>query len=247
MRTLKITHLYEITKEARHCTDLSSLEKLIANILNIIDFEYYLVGISIPISITRSHSRIIDNYPDTWRNIYDKNNLRDIDPIFLYSIKNHNPVLWSDPCIKVITDRLSSDINIMEEAKKHNLDTGITIPIHSFGGTFGMCSFANPDNQLGDEEMATIASQILAPVIVDCFYNEPGFINPLSEWPDLTHREVECLKWSAEGKSAWEIAKISNCSERTVVFHLANVCEKLNATNKYQAISKAIITGVINS
>jgi LuxR family quorum-sensing transcriptional regulator LasR len=36
--------------------------------------------------------------------------------------------------------------------------------------------------------------------------------------PKLTPRESECLKWTAQGKSTWEIAKIFGCSEATVNF-----------------------------
>ncbi|PWI33457.1 transcriptional regulator [Vibrio albus] len=246
MDPIRITKLYELITDTDTCTSLKDLNNIINNSLDIIGYEYYLVGISTPISITKSHSGIIDNYPYEWRKTYDNNDLKEIDPIFLYSTKNSKPILWEDPNIKNITHNMNSDINVMEEAKKYHLSNGVTIPIHATGGTFGMCSFANRDNTLGYFDMAIIASQTLSPVIISCFHNDPSFKNTVPEPPALTNREVECLKWSAEGKTAWEIAKISNCSERTVVFHLTNVCEKLNASNKYQAISKAIITGIIN-
>ncbi|PJC86616.1 transcriptional regulator [Vibrio sp. HA2012] len=246
MNALTINKLYEVITEANSCKDLNKLENTIIKTLNIIDYEYYLIGISIPTSITKSHSGIINNYPHEWRDIYEKNNFRKMDPVFLYSIKNHNPILWSDPYIKSFISQSKNNINIMEEAKKYNLIEGITIPIHSSGGTFGMCSFANSGQKSGCQEMAIIASQTLSPVIVDCFCHDPLFATHFPEPVKLTSRELECLKWSAEGKSAWEISKITSCSERTVVFHLTNICEKLNATNKYQAISKAIVTGIIN-
>src|SRR3546814_20657840 len=36
----------------------------------------------------------------------------------------------------------------------------------------------------------------------------------------LSPREFECLRWSAQGKSAWEIGCILGISRRTVSFHL---------------------------
>jgi len=61
----------------------------------------------------------------------------------------------------------------------------------------------------------------------------------------LTAREREVLRWTGEGKTAYEIGKILNISERTVNFHVNNVLSKLAATNKVQAVVKAIATGLI--
>jgi len=61
----------------------------------------------------------------------------------------------------------------------------------------------------------------------------------------LTPREIECLLWASRGKTAWEISKILGISERTVVFHFTNVAEKLNATNRQHAISKALLYGIV--
>ncbi|WP_353959909.1 helix-turn-helix domain-containing protein [Aquisalimonas lutea] len=56
---------------------------------------------------------------------------------------------------------------------------------------------------------------------------------------ELTWREKECLLWTAEGKTAWEIAQIINISRRTVVYHLRNAMIKLDATNRTQAAVNA--------
>jgi LuxR family transcriptional activator of bioluminescence operon len=61
----------------------------------------------------------------------------------------------------------------------------------------------------------------------------------------LTNREKECLLWAAEGKSSWEIARILNISENTVIFHFKNASKKLNVTNRQQAIARAIAHGLI--
>jgi LuxR family quorum-sensing system transcriptional regulator SolR len=53
------------------------------------------------------------------------------------------------------------------------------------------------------------------------------------------------LRWTGEGKTSYEIGKILSISERTVNFHVNNVLSKLAATNKVQAVVKAIATGLI--
>jgi DNA-binding CsgD family transcriptional regulator len=61
----------------------------------------------------------------------------------------------------------------------------------------------------------------------------------------LTVREKECLKWAADGKSAWEIGNILHISDRTVNFHLNNKVQKLGVTNRQHAVAKATLKGII--
>lgn len=56
----------------------------------------------------------------------------------------------------------------------------------------------------------------------------------------LTKREHDCLYWAAHGKTSWEIGQILGIRERTVNFHIANVCGKLAVRTRQAAITMAI-------
>jgi DNA-binding CsgD family transcriptional regulator len=56
----------------------------------------------------------------------------------------------------------------------------------------------------------------------------------------VSARELDCLRWTAAGKSAWEASVILGISERTVRFHLNAAREKLDCTTTTQAVAKAI-------
>jgi DNA-binding CsgD family transcriptional regulator len=56
----------------------------------------------------------------------------------------------------------------------------------------------------------------------------------------ISARELECLKWIAEGKTAWEAGIILGISERTVRFHLNAAREKLDCLTTTQAVAKAV-------
>jgi len=64
--------------------------------------------------------------------------------------------------------------------------------------------------------------------------------------PELTVRELECLRWTMEGKSAWEVGRILSISEQTAVRHLNNATKKLDCVNKHHAIVKAMRFGLIS-
>ncbi|WP_028747648.1 helix-turn-helix transcriptional regulator [Rhizobium mesoamericanum] len=55
----------------------------------------------------------------------------------------------------------------------------------------------------------------------------------------LSSREVECLRWSAAGKSSEEIAIILDLSAHTVVGYLKSAMRKLDSVNRMQAIARA--------
>jgi LuxR family transcriptional activator of conjugal transfer of Ti plasmids len=56
----------------------------------------------------------------------------------------------------------------------------------------------------------------------------------------LSPREFECLAWTAQGKSAWEIGRILGISRRTAAFHLNNAKAKLGVRSICQAVAQLI-------
>jgi DNA-binding CsgD family transcriptional regulator len=61
----------------------------------------------------------------------------------------------------------------------------------------------------------------------------------------LTKREIEVLGLVIEGKSSKEVADELYVSKRTVDFHLANIYEKLQVSNRVQAFRRATSLGLI--
>ncbi|MDH7482871.1 MAG: helix-turn-helix transcriptional regulator [Armatimonadota bacterium] len=61
----------------------------------------------------------------------------------------------------------------------------------------------------------------------------------------LTKREIEVLQLVLEGKSSKEVAAILCCSKRTVDFHLARIYDKLNVSNRVQAMRRCAGLGLI--
>lgn len=64
--------------------------------------------------------------------------------------------------------------------------------------------------------------------------------HPPVDVPELTGREQECLRWSADGKTSNEIASILGISPNTVYFHLKKAASKFNVYGTRHAISRAI-------
>ncbi len=62
----------------------------------------------------------------------------------------------------------------------------------------------------------------------------------------LTKREIEVLSLVLEGKSSREVAASLVCSKRTVDFHLARIYDKLQVSNRVQAMRRAAVLGLLD-
>jgi LuxR family transcriptional regulator, quorum-sensing system regulator BjaR1 len=130
---------------------------------------------------------------------------------------------------------------LVELLAMNNMSFGCCIPTHSCGGRRGFVILTSPADP-GPNQMHA--------VIVKCLHLYDGLAGVLERAggkPEfgLNKREIECLYWSAEGKSSSEISTIISLSEHTVNHYLIACCRKLDAVNRVQAVAKAVRHGLI--
>lgn len=82
--------------------------------------------------------------------------------------------------------------------------------------------------------------------------NEPRSFHPqidAERYPDsarlITPRQLQCLAWVQEGKSATDIGGILGLSGRTVEGHLMKLCGHLGVKTRVQAVVRARELGLI--
>lgn len=61
----------------------------------------------------------------------------------------------------------------------------------------------------------------------------------------LSSRELEVVRWTAQGKTSIEIGRILSLSDHTVNAHMTNAIKKLDCVNRTQLVAKAIRLGLI--
>lgn len=185
------------------------------------------------------------NYSSHWRSKYDDECLGYIDPTVTYCLTKSAPLLWSP---ELFSSRRQKEM--YEEACAYNLRSGITLPIHGPSGELGILCFVSDTMsgksflQHADDKMPE--ASCLRDFIFESstqFRHAP--VGLMQEKPELTRCELECLKWSAVGKTSWETAKILLCTEATVNFHFSNIRRKMNVNSRRQAVVKAIRLGMI--
>lgn len=109
-------------------------------------------------------------------------------------------------------------------------------------GVFAFVSLTRPQG-----ERERLLAQLLVPHIFSAYCRALTRERPVVEVERggerdaaVTDREVEILRWVREGKSNQEIGMILSISPLTVKNHIQKILRKLNATNRAQAVSKAI-------
>ena len=64
--------------------------------------------------------------------------------------------------------------------------------------------------------------------------------------PTLTQRETEILRYVAEGMSNREVARLLWVTDQTVKFHLGNAYRKLGVGNRFEAVERARMFGLLH-
>jgi LuxR family quorum-sensing transcriptional regulator LasR len=232
----EIAHLLIVPNEQAWAMELFRIAKKLG-------FDQTLYAVLRAKNEPHAHAFVKSNYNKAWRMKYDKERMSYIDPVVNHSCKSTTPLLWTPALFKQ-----PPQIALLEEASAYGLGYGLVFPIHGPNGEVGLITFVSEglaDPVKNAELMQAIP--ILAIVRDFAFESSMKFVSAHDEptKPNLTPREQEVLKWTMAGKSMWEIARILNCSESNVNFHITNVRRKFGVNTKHQAIIQAIKWGIV--
>jgi DNA-binding CsgD family transcriptional regulator len=206
--------------------------------------HYAYLGLRFRGSGPRGRPFFITTYPQPWVEHYDKNNYLQVDPVMLDAPGHSTPMHWGTrEHRKKVTPRQKQFLN---EAAEMGLCQGTAIPIHAAGGEFGLVSIAVDATP---RQFSTLMRSHLHQMhLLSLYYHAhvaEHFISTENQKVSVTARERECLLWSAQGKSSWEISEILEISEATVNFHMQNAMRKLEVYSRPHAIVKAVMLGII--
>jgi DNA-binding CsgD family transcriptional regulator len=70
--------------------------------------------------------------------------------------------------------------------------------------------------------------------------------NEMAPVRTLTKRELEVIRWTAQGKTSAEIGQILSLSDHTVNAYMNNAIKKLDCVNRTQLVAKAIRSKLIS-
>lgn len=203
-------------------------------------FEYCAYGIRMPLPISRPSVAMFSNYSAEWQRCYKERGYLLVDPTVQHALKSTLPIVWSNHLFE-------SAREMWEEARSYGLHIGWAQASRDASGAIGLLTLARSADELTTQELAarqTQMSWLVQFAHAAMVRHLAAKLTPESQIA-LTAREREVLRWTAEGKTAYEISQILAVAERTVNFHLNNVVSKLGASNKTQAAVKAVALGML--
>ncbi len=235
---MRNTSCIETFEELLSATSLDQWKKTAEALVYGWHFDFFLYGLR-PKANSDDYV-VVSTYPAAWRHYYDSERLAQWDPTVRHCATRMVPLVWTSELFVSERER-----RLYAEAAGFGLCTGISIPIRGTRGEIGMLSVASQRRHTTEYLRSVLPDlQLLAAYMQESY----GRLADCEQHkaPRLTHRELECLRWIAVGKTAWETAKILRCSERTVNFHVSNVNAKLGVANRRHAATRALALGLIS-
>ncbi|GJE58123.1 helix-turn-helix transcriptional regulator [Methylobacterium trifolii] len=234
---------FEIVNNLRRATRISDILQEMRAAGGVFGYDAFIItNLPSEEEISTQNCAMVPSWPEGWRKRYFERDYLRIDPVAHQVKRTTEPFLWSEAPYSA-DDTASA--RVMNEATEFSLTQGFCVPIHHMNGLGGGVSFGAKHLDLSEAAKAALhLVSMYAYQRAETLIREAGNA-PARKSPKLSAREVECLKWTAAGKTSWEASEILSTSQRTIEFHLKNAARKLDAVNRVQCVAEAIRFGII--
>jgi DNA-binding CsgD family transcriptional regulator len=184
----------------------------------------------------------VDNTPPAFQATSNDAALARRDPVMQHCKRRSIPLAWDQ---STYVDAGQADL--WEHQAQHGYRCGLIMAMHLPNGrhfVFGV----DRDQALPKDQKKV--SEMVAALLMFGTYAQDATMRillsdvPPEDGPRLTRRELETLRWTLEGKTAWEIGRILSIAEDTVARHAHNATQKLDCANKHHAV-RALRLGLI--
>lgn len=206
-----------------------------------LDFEWCCYHVQPPLPVSNPTTEFASNYPQEWQQRYSDNDYVKIDPVVKKARQIQQPFLWEGAL-------LEQEPDFWKAARNAGLKVGWTYSNISLSGTFSMLTLARDNSPLTVSELN--AKELKMRWLADATHVTVGRLFNIQGgaalYGKLTAREIEILRWTADGKTQNEISQILSISFDTVKFHSKNAISKLGAVNKTAAVVRAAVLGVLS-
>jgi DNA-binding CsgD family transcriptional regulator len=184
----------------------------------------------------------IDNAPPAYRQIGDDTNRNKRDPVMQHCKHKSVPIVWNQATY-VAADQAEK----WEKQARFGYRHGISLALHMPAGRHFLLG-VDRDQPL-PKNSAAVTRMVSALHLYAVYAQEAAsrLLLPTGPSPEplLTPRELETLRWTMEGKTAWEVGRILGIAEDTVIRHAHSASRKLGCSGKHHAVVKALRLGLV--
>lgn len=194
--------------------------------------------------VGRSEFVSIDNAPAGFAAVAHNVHSMRRDPVMQHCRRHAVPIIWDQN-----TYTGAGLGELWEEQARFGYHTGVAMALHLPEGRH--FAFGVERDQPLPTDIAEL-TRLVADLHLFAVHAQEAAMRLLSpmpapvDVPALTARELEALRWTMDGKTAWEMGAILGISERTAVLHVNNAMHKLGCASKHQAVLRALRLGLIS-
>ncbi|MBX3620985.1 MAG: autoinducer binding domain-containing protein [Rhizobacter sp.] len=164
------------------------------------------------------------------------------DPVMRHCKHHHVPIVWDQMTYVDVGCQ-----HRWEQQAAFGYRCGIAAVMHLPAGMHVMVGI-DRDKPLPKD--AAEVSRMVASLQLFTVHAEEAARRLLAQRPaddvlPLSDRELEALRWTFAGKTAWEVGRIMGIAENTVIRHTQSAAQKLGCRGKHHAAMKALRLGLI--
>jgi LuxR family quorum-sensing system transcriptional regulator SolR len=214
-------------------------------------FESFEYGISTtPRPDRLGRTSYFSTVPD-WIATYDRMGYGEIDPRVFLTYKSAIPLVWDQSSMRNAGPRVDA---FLADARAHGIASGVSFMWH------GACDASmrvtlNSSVPVNDEIRAKAIARNLSDIVMFGHYFHEIFMLPAVEFGKqpatpieaLSSRERECIALAASGMTTKDISHKLEISSRTVQFHFEKIYTKLHASNRQEAVARAVQRGIVRT
>lgn len=207
------------------------------------DFDTFSAITVVDRSLGRSDFIAIDNCPPGFKDALNDPMLGMRDPVMQHCKRQTIPIVWNQ---RTYVEQGAGELWEMQAS--YGYRNGICLALHLPEGRHFVLGMDRREALPADTGKLTRLVADLQLFAVQALDSALRVLLPPEQQldrPHLTPRELETLRWTMDGKTAWEVGQILSITERTTVLHLGNAMRKLACNNKHQAVLKALRLGLI--
>ncbi len=234
----------ELTLAIQVAGTIPQLGTMCRQMAHALGFPHFLLGTRATVPLNRPTQYILSGYPKEWRLRYDACAYMKVDPVLNHALSNVMPFAWDE-----LDYSAPEATDLLEDAARHGLRYGFTVPVHGPQGEFSMLNLSREEPLPIDRDELSRLFRRAQWFAVHLHQRMRGLICEEGQRavpaPKLSARERACLGLAAQGHSSIVIGHKLNITERTVVFHLNHAVQKLGARSRQHAIALAMALGLL--
>lgn len=229
----------ETEKQFQSLTEIFHLKTLLQLHTEALGFDHYSFLIQHPVPFTRPRIFLYSSYPEAWIKRYEAQNYFAIDPVLAYCQQPGRGIEWTRELF-VGADELWAD------AAQHGLKSGFSCSAMASNRAIGILSLSARQPYPAQQRRVELEVKLhLLAELSLCTLERFADDSMIILANEFSQRELEILKWTAEGKTSAEISLILSISEHTVNFHQKNMQKRFNVSNKTQIACYAAAIGIL--